>query len=119
MPLYDYHCPQCGSFTAWNPMSRASTPEACPSCAVPAPRAVIAPYLNTMDSHNRIAHQRNENSADAPTVMSREQLHGVSRTGGHRHGCHHDHGPNRNTGAERLTGSTAYRQSNRRSVIGH
>lgn len=122
MPLYDYHCDACGPFSAWTRMARAAEPADCPACATPARRVINAPFLNTMNSYNRTAHQRNEKSADAPMVMSRDQL---GRTGGksaghaHHHGCgHHHHGP-RNPAVERLTGSKAYQQSDRRWMIGH
>lgn len=122
MPLYNYCCDRCGSFTAWNRMSRSAEPVACPGCAVTARRVIIAPFLNTMNSHNRIAHQRNEKSADAPMVMSRDQLgkSGTKPAGhGHNHSCGHHHHGHRNPAAERLTGSKSYQQSDRRWMIGH
>lgn len=121
MPLYDYRCDHCGPFTAWNSMTHAAEPVACPICEAAARRVIGTPFLNTMNPHKRIAHQRNEKSADAPRVMSRDQL---GKTGahpghGHRHGCtHHHHGP-RNPTVERLTGSKSYQQSDRRWMIGH
>jgi len=88
MPLYDYHCLACGDFRAWRRMSAAAEPAACPSCAVPAGRAVVAPNLALMHGHTRVAHQRNERSAHEPQHVRRSE-HGHGH-GGH-HGHHHQH----------------------------
>ncbi len=121
MPLYDYHCDDCGLFSAWNRMSQAAAPAECPVCADPARRVLSAPFLNTMNPHNRIAHQRNEKSADAPAVMNRAQLDRAGSSSGHahHHGCDHHHPAPRNPSVERLTGSKSYQQSDRRWMIGH
>lgn len=122
MPLYDYCCDCCGTFSAWNRMNQAAEPVACPVCDDAAQRVISAPFLNTMNPHNRIAHQRNEKSADAPAVMSRDQLgRSGSKPAGHahHHGCGHHHHASRNPAVERLTGSKAYQQSDRRWMIGH
>lgn len=92
MPLYDYVCEDCGPFRDWQSMSAAAGPTDCPTCGDPAPRAITAPFIANMNPHNRIAHQRNEKSADQPEVMSRERMdRGASkRSQGHHH--HHGHG---------------------------
>ncbi len=99
MPLYDYACEGCGPFRDWQPMSAASAPVECPTCGVPAPRAITAPYIANMNPNSRIAHQRNEMSADAPEVMSRKEMDrlGTKRAGArgrhhHAHGHRHGHG---------------------------
>jgi len=79
-------------------MSAATVPADCPSCGAPAPRAITAPFIANMNPHNRIAHQRNEKSADEPVVRSAEQVMraGKKRSSGagagHRHHGHHGHG---------------------------
>jgi len=91
MPLYDYHCPECGNFRAWGRMSEARAPAPCPTCDRLAGRAVVAPQLALMPNNNRIAHQRNERSANEPKLVSRSE----TDSGGHphpHHGHHHGHG---------------------------
>ena len=94
MPLYDYECGECGPFRDWQSMSAAAGPIDCPDCGIPAPRAITAPFIANMNPHNRVAHQRNEKSADQPEVMSRERIdragHKRSAKPGHHH--HHGHG---------------------------
>ena len=86
MPLYDYHCANCGHFRAWRRMSEAGDPVDCTTCGAAAARAMVAPSLALMNQHNRIAHQRNEKSAHEPRVVSRP------RRADHAHGHgHHDH----------------------------
>ena len=68
--LYDYDCGKCGSFSDLQPMSRASEAISCPNCGEPADRIVCAPFVANMNSHNRIAHQRNEKSAHEPQVAT-------------------------------------------------
>ena len=85
MPLYNYTCGRCGDFRAWQPMTQAAEAGECPACGRPAPRAVAAPFIASMNPNTRIAHQRNEKSAHEPQVMSRGQL---ERSGTKR--CSHD-----------------------------
>ena len=94
MPLYDYACSDCGSFREWQSMSAAAIPADCPACGDPAPRAITAHFIANMSPHNRIAHQRNEKSADEPQVRSGEHVMrtGKKRSGaGHHHHGHHGH----------------------------
>ena len=90
MPIYGYDCEACGPFTDMQPMSRASEPMPCPECGEAAPRSVSAPFIANMDPNNRIAHQRNEKSANEPRVSG--------KPGGHSHSHGHSHGTRRNTG---------------------
>jgi len=85
MPLYDYHCPECGTFRAWRAMSEARQPVPCPDCERPGGRAVAAPSLALMASNRRIAHQRNERSAHEPRLETRPAVSD--------HGHHHHQGP--------------------------
>ena len=95
MPLYDYHCPECGDFRAWRHMSEARMPTDCPACNGAAGRAIVAPNLALMPANNRTAHQRNEKSADEPKVVSKSRMGGGEhphRHHGHSHGHEHKHG---------------------------
>jgi putative FmdB family regulatory protein len=95
MPLYDYNCPDCGGFRAWQRMSEAADPVECPGCARPASRLVVAPSLGILPSVTRRAHERNEKSAHEPRVVSKESGagdHGHAHGHGHGHGHGHRHG---------------------------
>lgn len=89
MPLYDYHCPDCGGFRAWRRMEEARDPAACPDCQAPAARAVAAPSLALMASHRRTAHQVNERSAHEPRLETRAAASGHGHHHHHGHGHHH------------------------------
>ena len=106
MPVYSYDCTRCGEFEDWRSMSEASDPSACPDCGALAPRAISAPNLATMPRNNRIAHERNEKSADEPRVMSREQHQRMGRTRSHDH--HHHNGK-----------AHAHRSNGRPWMVGH
>jgi putative FmdB family regulatory protein len=71
MPIYDYQCDDCGSFTGWAPMSQATTPIPCPVCSGPGKRVISAPSLARMDANVRKAMNRNEQSAHAPGMVRR------------------------------------------------
>ncbi|MCX4191364.1 FmdB family zinc ribbon protein [Methylophaga sp. OBS1] len=66
MPLYDYRCDSCGSFSAMQKMSQSSAPAVCPACGAMADRIISAPRLALMDRGTRTAMERNEASAHAP-----------------------------------------------------
>ena len=85
MPIYGYDCEACGPFTEMQAMSRSSEPLPCPDCGASARRTVSAPFIANMDPNNRVAHQRNEKSADEPRVAS-------GKPPGHRHDHPHHHG---------------------------
>ncbi|MGI9489404.1 MAG: FmdB family zinc ribbon protein [Geminicoccaceae bacterium] len=94
MPLYDYHCQDCGGFRSWQSMSESGADVACPDCHELAGRLVSAPSLALMPNNNRIANARNEKSADQPelvTRVSKGQDEGAGQP--HRHGghCHAGH----------------------------
>jgi putative FmdB family regulatory protein len=88
MPLYNYVCPTCGPFDDWRPLSQAEADAACPGCAAPSHRSVAMPFLARVSRETRIAHQRNEQSAEQPRVMGPEELNrlGQARSHGHAHG---------------------------------
>jgi putative FmdB family regulatory protein len=90
MPLYDYHCEDCGDFRAWQSMSESGSDVACPSCTRTASRRMTAPSLALMPANNRIAHGRNEMSADQPEVATRASMDQSKASKGHAH-CGHGH----------------------------
>jgi putative FmdB family regulatory protein len=80
MPLYDYACERCGSFTALRPMAAYQEPCACPTCGAEAPRVLLtAPAFLGMNEATRRAHAVNERSAHEPR---RSQAHGPGCGGG-------------------------------------
>jgi putative FmdB family regulatory protein len=104
MPLYGYACPTHGQFEDWRPMNLSGLPAACPECGATAPRTPSIPSIRQMKPNVRIAHERNERSAEEPRVMGRDELlaaHG-------RLGAHAEHQP-------RPPGRNMYRSS----VLGH
>jgi putative FmdB family regulatory protein len=66
MPVYDYSCGACGTFSANRPMAEYREPQACPGCGEPAPRVLSAPHFADMSGARRVAHQTNERVAHAP-----------------------------------------------------
>jgi putative FmdB family regulatory protein len=68
MPLYEYECESCGTFESFRPISRASTPCACPSCQAPAERVWSVPRVREMSPASLMAASRNEKSRHAPHV---------------------------------------------------
>jgi putative FmdB family regulatory protein len=86
MPLYDYQCSHCGPFKELRPLSEWDQDVKCPNCGRAARRMIANPRLQSMSRSMRVAHERNERSAEQPKVMRREELdaaHGHVRT--HRH----------------------------------
>lgn len=78
MPVYEYQCPDCGTFEALRSMAQYQAPLACPVCAKSAQRILAtAPALATLSASTRQAHSVNERSAHAPRSTA---------DGGHRHG---------------------------------
>ena len=102
MPLYDYACPVHGDFRDWRSMCDSALPAPCPECGTPSSRLVSSPFLRQVSPNVRIAHERNERSAEAPMVVSREELDATHGRLGARH--HHGH---------------AGRNMYRRTMLGH
>ncbi len=80
MPLYEYECTTCGTFTALRRMSESQSPAACDICGEPGSRIISAPHLAVMDKASRVAHERNEKSAHEPRAARRSSC---GCTGGH------------------------------------
>jgi len=49
MPIYTYTCPQHGTFSDWGTLATSAEPHDCPTCHVPAPRAMARPMLGRSD----------------------------------------------------------------------
>ncbi|EON18808.1 FmdB family regulatory protein [Cupriavidus sp. GA3-3] len=75
MPIYEYACAECGSFSAVRRIDERDAPQCCPGCGQEARRLVTATMLALMPSARRVAHAGNERSAHAPVSSQ-----------GHRHG---------------------------------
>ncbi len=86
MPLYDYACAICGPFRDWRRMSLSDRRAPCPSCGALSKRLPAMPFLPGLSRNVRIAHERNERSAEEPRVMRREDWRAAGGgLGGHRH----------------------------------
>lgn len=89
MPLYDYQCSRCGPFKEFQPLSKWNQDAACPICRGAAKRTIATPRLPCVSRNTRIAHERNERSAEEPRVMRRSELytaHGPIPRHKHQHG---------------------------------
>lgn len=91
MPLYDYQCGHCGPFKEFRPLSKWNQDVKCPHCGSVAKRTIATPRLQSMSRNTRIAHERNERSAEEPRVMRREELDAA-----HGHIQRHRHQRGRN-----------------------
>ncbi|HYD33652.1 MAG TPA: zinc ribbon domain-containing protein [Methylophilaceae bacterium] len=70
MPLYEYACQDCGTFSSLRKMSESQLPAQC-ECGAMAERILSAPRLAFMDRGQRSAHERNEKSAHEPRTTRR------------------------------------------------
>ncbi len=66
MPLYEYECGTCGVFSELRRTSDSSQPALCNQCGDESPRILSAPRLAIMGKTQRVAHERNERSANEP-----------------------------------------------------
>jgi len=74
MPLYDYQCRVCGPFREFRPLSKWDKDTKCPNCGSPSKRSIAMARLQCVSRNVRVAHERNERSAEEPRVMRREEL---------------------------------------------
>ena len=74
MPLYDYQCRVCGPFKEFRPLSEWDKDTKCPNCGSPSKRSIASPHLQCVSRNVRVAHERNERSAEEPRVMRRVEL---------------------------------------------
>ena len=73
MPVYEYHCASCGSFTRFRPVDKRNRATACPDCHDSATRVLAVPNLALMSASIREALVRNEKSCHEPSVHHRRQ----------------------------------------------
>jgi putative FmdB family regulatory protein len=74
MPLYDYQCRVCGPFRDFRPLSEWDKDTKCPHCGSRSKRSIAMPRLQCVSRNVRVAHERNERSAEEPRMMRREEL---------------------------------------------
>lgn len=65
MPVYEYECKACGVFTALRKMSESRLSAFC-DCGQESERILSVPKLAVMEKSQRMAHERNEKSANEP-----------------------------------------------------
>src|SRR5690349_4115981 len=70
MPVYEYNCDQCGSFTKLRALAESGALADCPTCGSLAAKVFPMVNLRTMQTGNRKAWERNEQSAHAPHLCS-------------------------------------------------
>jgi putative FmdB family regulatory protein len=71
MPLYEYQCDDCGTFSMLRKMSESNLSVLCESCGNPSPRVISVPNFALLGQATRQAHERNEKSAHEPKAMRR------------------------------------------------
>jgi len=80
MPLYEYRCDDCGTFSAIRKMSESGLQGICKNCGAASERIISAPHIALVGNDQRVAHERNEKSAHEPATRRRSSC-GCS--GGH------------------------------------
>ncbi len=68
MPLYNFHCNDCGEFYLFRSIDTRNDPAACPECSADASRLILAPNLSIMSPSVRRAHSVNERSRHEPKI---------------------------------------------------
>lgn len=111
MPVYEYECKVCGVFSALRKMSESHLSAFC-DCGQESERIMSVPKLAVMDKTQRIAHERNEKSADSPTHRRRSSC-GCSGT----HTCSTSPKVNQTTGEVALQMQT--KKTARPWMLGH
>jgi len=77
MPLYEFYCADCGTFTLARKLSETSSAAQCPICGIPANKVFPLVHLRTMSATNRKVWERNERSAHRPHVCHAGCQHGA------------------------------------------
>lgn len=73
MPIYEFSCRRCGTFSLLRTMAQRDAPAVCPTCRQAAARQVTAPNLSLMPAVTRTAMARNEKSRHEPGVLNRHR----------------------------------------------
>jgi putative FmdB family regulatory protein len=76
MPVYEYECKECGSFTKMRNLDQSSEPAECPECGTLSTKVFPVIHLRSMRPENHKAWERNERSAHAPHVCGSGCSHG-------------------------------------------
>jgi putative FmdB family regulatory protein len=71
MPLYEYHCEECGPFSVLRKMSESSMAADCESCGGESERVISVPHFALLGKAQRIAYERNEKSTHEPLTLRR------------------------------------------------
>ena len=72
MPVYDYHCPDCGTFEVMRRIGNRDAPAVCPRCGLEAGRVMLAtPSLPLVSGNVRRAMETNERARHEPKSSSR------------------------------------------------
>lgn len=71
MPVYEYHCEECGRFSAIRKMAESGHPANCTTCGALSARVISVPNFALLASGRRLAHERNEKSAHEPKAAKR------------------------------------------------
>lgn len=70
MATYEYRCPNCGRFDVHLPIGTAAAAFECPACHRPSHRVFSSPYLSRVPSVVAAALTREEQSQEAPEVVT-------------------------------------------------
>ncbi|WP_185087528.1 FmdB family zinc ribbon protein [Nonomuraea muscovyensis] len=70
MATYEYRCPDCGRFEVRLPIGTAQAVHDCPLCRSPARRLFTAPSLTRLSPAMSAALTREEQSQEAPEVVT-------------------------------------------------
>jgi len=71
MPVYNFHCGDCGEFHLLRTIAERNEPATCPECAQTAVRTITAPNLALMNPITRRAVSINERSRHEPRVSNK------------------------------------------------
>jgi putative FmdB family regulatory protein len=75
MPLYDYECRDCGSFTEFRPVAAFEEDAVCPDCGRASPRQLLCvPHFGAGSGRFR-AQGVNEKNSHAPETTKRTGKH--------------------------------------------
>lgn len=66
MPVYEFECRSCGPFTEIRSIIESGSPAKCPDCGTISAKIFPVVNLRQMRPENRVAWERNEQSAHAP-----------------------------------------------------
>ncbi|HTK08584.1 MAG TPA: zinc ribbon domain-containing protein [Ktedonobacteraceae bacterium] len=73
MPLYEFQCDSCGSFTHWRAFAQASEAMICPTCQRVVRRLYTPPGLYRVPAELAKARYRAEKSAFEPEIVRRQR----------------------------------------------